>query len=257
MDVKVMDINAIKVLSVDLVQTIVDLRSRRHAFWRGILGRCYRPDLAEAYWREADFEFAAYFGRVAAGCGDGATRVRDVMEICFGRLFKRLGLPLEARRAADLFASEHTRCPLFPDARGFLDRARARFTLGLVSDIDGDLLDAVLARNGLSFDFVVSSEDVGCFKADPRGLMFAELLDRSGARPEEVLHVGDSFSDVAGAKRAGLWSCWLSRYGKDWDGLEPAPDFVVARLEQVLEDVLGGEGRSYGSAAGGGGGGEA
>lgn len=63
------------------------------------------------------------------------------------------------------------------------------------------------------FDTIVISEDVGVTKPDKR--IFEIALERLGARPTEVVMVGDSLSaDIEGATNAGIASVWLNRNNK-------------------------------------------
>jgi len=233
-------VSEIRMLSLDLSQTLVDIRSRRYEVWAAILGEAAAPDLADVCWREADREFVRYFAEVADGrCPDGPTSVKEVFRVCYRRLFDRLGLELEPDAAARCLAQEHMRAVLFPDVVEFMAGVGHRFRLALVSDMDRDMVDEMLAINGLSsrFELVIISEESGCFKCDPRGLMFARLLDESGLAPGEILHIGDSTADVLGAGRAGIWTCWINRYGGKWSR-EPEPDITVSDLRQLL-DLLG------------------
>ena len=102
----------------------------------------------------------------------------------------------------------------FADARGALERLRARGTrLVVVSNWDISLHD-VLAQSGLRelLDGVVSSAEVGHSKPDPRP--FAAGLALAGCAAHEAWHVGDSLrEDVAGALAAQLGAVWLDRQG--------------------------------------------
>jgi FMN phosphatase YigB (HAD superfamily) len=63
------------------------------------------------------------------------------------------------------------------------------------------------------------------------------MAERIGVRPEEILHIGDSHSDVLGANRAGAISCWLNREGLSWR-YEIKPDYIIqslADLDTILE----------------------
>jgi putative hydrolase of the HAD superfamily len=64
--------------------------------------------------------------------------------------------------------------------------------------------------------------------------MFRELLCHFGVEPERVIHVGDSVSDVLGAKRAGIAACWLNRTGREWQLPGSEPDFTIRRLDELF-----------------------
>jgi HAD superfamily hydrolase (TIGR01509 family) len=127
-----------------------------------------------------------------------------------------------------------------------LRRLRERAPVGLCSNFThGPTARGILDRHGLTalLDPIVISVDVGIRK--PRREIFDVLLQGLGAAPEETLHVGDNLrADVAGAARLGLRTAWLTRRVPDpeaaragYDG--PAPDYVVADLEELIAIVDG------------------
>lgn len=91
------------------------------------------------------------------------------------------------------------------DAHAALRRfASLGLRLVVVSNANGTLR-AHFERLGLAQHFteLIDSTDVGVEKPDPR--IFEIALERSGARRETTLHVGDLYSvDVVGARAAGL-----------------------------------------------------
>lgn len=106
---------------------------------------------------------------------------------------------------------------LYADAAPVLDSLAGRAELGLVTNGLTSVQRAKVARLGLDkwFDPIVISDEVGLAKPDPAifDLTFAELdrvhgtLDR---RPHTVM-IGDSLtSDMAGARAAGIATCWYN-----------------------------------------------
>jgi putative hydrolase of the HAD superfamily len=76
--------------------------------------------------------------------------------------------------------------------------------IGIISNWDSRL-ESILAGLGLSdlFEVVVISSLVGFSKPHPR--IFEIALERVGLRPDEAVHVGDTFrDDVEGARSAGI-----------------------------------------------------
>lgn len=91
-------------------------------------------------------------------------------------------------------------------------RARG-LRLTVVSNANGKLR-LLFDRLGLSasFDCLLDSYDEGVEKPDPR--LFEIALDRSGARRETTIHVGDLYQvDVVGARAAGIRGVLLDQAG--------------------------------------------
>jgi 2-haloacid dehalogenase/putative hydrolase of the HAD superfamily len=136
-----------------------------------------------------------------------------------------------AALCAEQFA--YWRAPaLRPGSREFL--ARVAVPVCLVTDADRDDVAAATARHGLTFDAVVTSEDVGAYKPDPA--VFGRALAALGLGAHEVLHAGDSIrADVAGAEAAGIRAAWVNRRGQPVPtGTRPAYEVaVLSGLDRV------------------------
>ncbi|HLU48753.1 MAG TPA: HAD-IA family hydrolase, partial [Planctomycetota bacterium] len=112
-----------------------------------------------------------------------------------------------------------------PGARETLRHLRERgLRLGVISNWDSRL-PQTLAELGLDefFEVLVISYEVGYEK--PHERIFAEALRRTGASPEQVLHVGDSYeADIIPARSKGWRTLWIATGGAS-DGEVCVPDF--------------------------------
>ena len=121
------------------------------------------------------------------------------------------------------------------EVRPALAALRARgFQLVVVSNANGALHRA-FDRLGLAgdVDVIFDSHLEGVEKPDPR--FFQIALDRSGARAETTMHVGDLFHvDVAGARAAGITPALL-----DVADLYPECDCLRVRSLTELVETLG------------------
>ena len=118
-----------------------------------------------------------------------------------------------------------------PDVVPALEALRARgLRLVVVSNANGTLL-AHMERIGMTarFDYILDSQDEGVEKPDPR--FFEIALQRSGARKETTIHVGDLYYvDVIGARNAGLRGVLL-------DEADLRPDADCPRVRSLAELV--------------------
>jgi putative hydrolase of the HAD superfamily len=91
-----------------------------------------------------------------------------------------------------------------PDVPAALEELKPRFRLSVISNANGTVREK-LRRVGLIdfFDMVLDSHEEGVEKPDPR--IFRAALERTGARAERSLYIGDMYHiDVAGARAAGM-----------------------------------------------------
>jgi FMN phosphatase YigB (HAD superfamily) len=108
----------------------------------------------------------------------------------------------------------------------------------MLSNADDDFLRPCLARNGLDFPVVVSSESARAYK--PHMAIFLTLSEALSLPPERILYVGDSrLADIVGAKNAGLQAAWINRQGARNRSIEAngsgASDAVLARFPPDYE----------------------
>jgi HAD superfamily hydrolase (TIGR01509 family) len=125
-----------------------------------------------------------------------------------------------------------------PDVVPALRALRARGLLLVVVSNANGTLRAHMDRLGLAerFDCVLDSADEGVEKPDPR--FFEIALERSGARRETTIHVGDLYHvDVIGARSAGLRAVLL-----DEANLRPDADCPRVRsLDGLVQTISAGE----------------
>jgi 2-haloacid dehalogenase len=95
-------------------------------------------------------------------------------------------------------------------------------------------LGTLAASKAGRFDLVITAEDAGAYKPDPRP--YRAALERLGLEPAQVLFVAGSAHDVGGAGRVGMPVYWANRGAvpppSDAKALREAPDFR-ALLEVV------------------------
>ncbi len=93
---------------------------------------------------------------------------------------------------------------------------------------------AVLELFGLLpyFDHVQGTDG---FPAKPAPDVILKALEAMGARPADVLMVGDSAADMEAGKRAGVRTCAVRYgYGKEPDLARFEPDFWVSDLRELV-----------------------
>jgi 2-haloacid dehalogenase len=79
----------------------------------------------------------------------------------------------------------------------------------------------LLERNGLEVDLVVTTEEAGAYKPDPRP--YRLLCERLDLPSEQVTLVAAHAWDCFGAREAGLGTVWIPRGGERWAFPPPEP----------------------------------
>jgi 2-haloacid dehalogenase len=122
----------------------------------------------------------------------------------------------------------------WPDVEEVLTTLKARgYLIGLLSNGDEAMLQALAARLPVACDHIFSSEEAGVYKPHPD--IYALPLRRLGLTAEEVLHVAGSRIDAMGAKAAGLRCAWSNRQGDKVYDVAYSADYEFENLLGLLE----------------------
>ena len=153
---------------------------------------------------------------------------REVLAQTAVRVTGRFGWKLPPKRARFLASSVPFWKP-FPDTNPALSEiAGLGYRLGIVSNVDDDLLTETRSRLSVPFDVVVTAQQVRSYK--PALAHFHEARDRIG--DVSWLHAAQSwFHDVVPATALGIPVAWINRKA------EPRPEGPTPEVE--VRDLAG------------------
>jgi 2-haloalkanoic acid dehalogenase type II len=137
-------------------------------------------------------------------------RYRDVLAETATRVAHALGWPLAFERATFLANSLPTWTP-FPDTNPALERLHnAGYRLGILSNIDDDLIAATCRHFTVPFEPVITAQQVRSYK--PARAHF--LVARERLTDARWLHAAQSnVHDIVPANALGIPSAWVNRHG--------------------------------------------
>jgi 2-haloacid dehalogenase len=224
-------------LTFDCYGTLID--------WEAGIVAALRPLLADHGVSQPSDRILELYGELEAEAEAGPfMRYHDVLGAVvdgFGRYF---GFePSDAER--ETFARSVPEWPAFEDSQEALGRLSKHFELAILSNVDDELFAGSARRLGAAFTHVITAEQVGSYKPNPRN--FEVAIERVGRPREQILHVAQSlFHDIAPAREAGLATVWVNRrHGRAGHGATPPmdaePDLEVpdlASLANMVEAAL-------------------
>ena len=222
----------IKVVSLDMFQTLVNLRSRKESVWRRILQNSYTDEKANIY---NDVSMKNIINILENQVYEGEFKeLKEVFKLGYEEAFKELEVDLDKELCADIFIEEHNLSEEYEDSLEFVKRAKEKYIVCLTSDADYIMIDNLIKR--YDFNKIFISGDVKRYKKHPSGKIFNEIIKEFNVNPEEVLHIGDSTSDIVGAQNVGMKTCWINRHDyKLKDNV--VPDIRVSSLKE-LSNIL-------------------
>lgn len=110
----------------------------------------------------------------------------------------------------DALADSVGQWPPFRDSNDALRRLQRRYKLVILSNIDDDLFAASQRQLGVTFDAVITAQQVGSYKPNPRH--FEAALARLDVPKDQILHVAQSlYHDHVPAQAQGFTSVWVNR----------------------------------------------
>jgi 2-haloacid dehalogenase len=81
-----------------------------------------------------------------------------------------------------------------------------------------------------SLDHVISVDEIGTYKPDPR--VYRHAVERLGVETPQIRFVSANAWDAAGARRAGLEAIWINRQGQPLE-------YGLADTDAEHEDLRG------------------
>jgi 2-haloacid dehalogenase len=221
-------------LTFDCYGTLIDWEAGILAGLRRVLGphgvATANDELLEAYARaEADLEAGPY------------RPYREILGEGLRRVARGHGVEASAEEVA-AFGGSVGEWPAFADSVDALGRLKARFRLGVITNCDDDLFALSNRRLGVVFDWIVTAQQVGAYKPNPRN--FDVAFERIDVPRERILHVAQSlFHDHVPARRLGLATAWIDRRrGRAGFGATPpaeaTPDLAVPDMATFADRAL-------------------
>jgi len=133
---------------------------------------------------------------------------RQILAETATRVASALAWPLSADRSAFL-ADSLPRWKPFADTNGALERLRsAGFRLGILSNIDDDLLAGTRRHFTVDFDLIITAQQVGSYKPAPGHFLAAKEIIGDA----RWLHAAQSnFHDIVPVNAMGVPTAWVNR----------------------------------------------
>jgi 2-haloacid dehalogenase len=206
----------------DCYGTLIDWNGGIGGVLERLFGAERRPDLLARYHRlEPEVQAETY------------RSYAEVLTLTLERLVSETGLSIPEGESGALVHSL-PKWPVFPEVPETLEKLRRRgWNLAILSNTDRALIMESEKALGVSFDLVVTAEDVGSYK--PAHGHWNRFFELTTADREHHVHVGASlFHDVAPARELGLKIIWINRLGEEAD---PEPDRELPDLSG-LPDAL-------------------
>lgn len=206
-----------EVITFDCYGTLIDWET-------GISEAFAHAAAAHGLTMERDAVLAAYVALEPVVEAEAYRSYRAVLAETARRVAGRLGWAL-SEEGAGFLADSLPHWRPFPDTNPALERlSAAGYRLGILSNVDDDLLAGTLRHLTVPFDLLVTAQQVGSYK--PAHGHFLVARERLGSRTRRWLHAAQSyFHDVVPARALGIAVAWINRKGEGVpDGRHAGPE---------------------------------
>jgi 2-haloacid dehalogenase len=180
-------------------------------------------------WRKMQLEYAL----ISNSLGKERVPFQTITRRALGYTLSQVGADVTETGQEHLMMAWQ-KLELWPEAEEVLTTLKARgYLMGLLSNGDEIMLEALAARLPVLCDHIFSSEQARVYKPHPG--IYALPLRSLGLAPEEVLHVAGSRTDVMGAKAAGLRCAWSNRQADKVIDPKYEADYEFENLSGLLD----------------------
>ncbi len=225
------DFDRIEIVSFDCYGTLIDWES-------GIL-EALSPFRNEFAPQVGDNELLQQYAALEGVMQSGEyVPYKDVLRGVMRGFARRASVP-EERIDTDVLVASLPNWRPFADTVEALQRLKSRYQLAIISNIDDDLFALTARSLGVSFDHVVTAQQVRAYKPNLRNFHYA--LETFDVPIENWLHAAQSrFHDVAPARSLGIATAWVNRRaGRPGDGATASsnavPDLEVPTLRALAD----------------------
>lgn len=229
-----MDLREFDILSFDCYGTLIDWDAGLSAQLKRIAPDMDDDDLLQLYAGiEAEIERE-----------HPSMLYRDVVETVVKQLATDLEKDIPDALAADIGGSVGT-WPAFPDSVEALAQLKQHCKLVVLSNVDIKSFAGSAALLGDPFDAVLTAEEIGSYKPEPRNFEVLRAYVDSIGGTGKHLHVAQSlFHDHEPAKAVGLPTAWINRRsiksgeGASGPSLDVKPDWEFADMTSFTAAIL-------------------
>ena len=157
-------------------------------------------------------------------------RYRDILSLTALAVSKKTGWRL-SQAQSQLLSEELPNWTPFPDTNPALERMAKRFKLGILSNVDNDLLRGTLKHFTVPFDMTITAERVKSYK--PGLAHFQEARRIIGGESKWLHAAASKYHDIEPAVSLGIRTVWVNR--KNIPRQDPRSQGSVKQVKDLTE----------------------
>lgn len=217
-----------KVISFDMFLTLVDVNDQIPEIWNAVLPTPCSYEQALFYSNEMLMEYATIMKEEMMKAN--FVSMKDIFHLCAASMIQRSMLPISPDALVESLFRAHRNAPLYKDVIGIFDYLMLKYKTIISSDSDVKMCNCEVSK--LDIAHIYTSEDLQRYKNNPYQEFFDPILQELNIVSDEIVHIGDSYSDFLAASKSGIDFFWLNRNKID-DNRFNAAKHIIYNLEEL------------------------
>lgn len=207
-----MDMTPVRALFFDCYGTLID--------WESGIMQALMPLLARNGVSVDQEEVLGLFAQFESEEEAGPYQsYRNVLTQVLQRLANHYSFELNTAESS-LLADSVPQWPAFFDTRISLQKLASKYRLGILSNVDDDLMTRTRKKIAVDFTWVITAEQLQSYK--PASRNFEAILEITGLEKKQVLHCAQSvYHDCIPASALGFNCVWVDRRAGQNGGATP------------------------------------
>ncbi|MFA6268621.1 MAG: HAD family hydrolase [archaeon] len=136
----------------------------------------------------------------------------------------------------EVFFNRFDKIRYYPEAEEVLKKLKSEgYKLALLSNTESVHASEIVKKLSFEkyFDALCFSFEIGAIKPDEK--VFRCALNELKIKPSEALMVGNSLrSDIGGAQKVGMHTCWINRKERPIDSVTVKSEFEISSLDKIF-----------------------
>lgn len=114
------------IISFDMFQTLVDVNTQKYSVWAEILKESYTKEKADIFWEDMLKKLSEYSSDVNLEKYAFQPMINK-FSTCYKKLFAENNIQMDVSLAVNILFREHSRAPIFNDAKELLSQIDSRY----------------------------------------------------------------------------------------------------------------------------------
>ncbi len=199
-----------KIISLDLFQTLVDVNKNIFKIWDTVLPSQCTQEQANKYANELFVDYATIMRHEMIK--SKFMTMKEIFYKCAESTISRLNIDASPETLVKSLVQAHFEAPFYEDTIKTIKYLNRKYKVVISTDADNDMV-CIEKLKQLGINKIYTSEMLKRYKSDADKKFLLSVLNDFEIEKEEIVHIGDSDSDLKAAVSLDIDFILLDRKG--------------------------------------------